>query len=123
MATFRIFKLDNDGDIAIEDGRMVVVDDIQAIKTQLQVRLNLIRGNWFLDLNEGIDYHGSVFGKKKIDIELTSQFKQAILGTQGIDKLISFSAAFGENRILEVRFKAVTVFGLPITDEDVRLTL
>ena len=123
MAIYQTFKLDNTGDIAIESGRLVIVSDVQAIKTQLQVRLNLVKGNWFLDLNEGLDYFGSILGKKQVDIELTSQFKRAILSTQGIDKLISFSAVFGDNRQLEVTFKAITVFGMPITDADIRLTI
>jgi hypothetical protein len=123
MAIYQTIAIDNTGDLAVINGRLSVNDDVQAIRDQLQIRLNLVRGNWFLDLEEGLDYFGAIYGKKQIDIELTAQFKQAILKTQGIDRLLSFSASFDSNRNLNIVFSAATVFGLPITNEQIRLSL
>lgn len=96
---------------------MQLVDDTQAVKTMLTVRMNKIKGNWFLDLLDGIDYPGEVWGKKTIDVPLLSEFKLGALGTIGVTELKSFNADFS-GRVLQVTFSAATIFSQDVNFDE-----
>ena len=111
MATLATYLLDNTGDLDISDGTFTVVEDEDAIKEQLTIRLNEFINDWFLDLNEGVDYFGEVFGKREITDTVEDQFKLVILDTQGVTGLISIDFDLQTDRQLAINFVVSTIFG------------
>ena len=109
MATLSCFALDTSGDLKIESGKFVVAEDQDSIKTMMTSKMNQIKGDWFLNLAEGLDYYGSILGKKEIDVELISEFKIAAINVVGVTELTEFDASFS-GRDLRVQFAAGTIF-------------
>lgn len=120
MATLATYLLDNTGDLDITGGTFSVVEDEDAIKEQLTVRLNEFLNDWFLDLDEGVDYFGEVFGQRTITDTVEDQFKLVILDTQGVTGLVSIDFNLQSDRQLVINFVCSTIFGdvslsVPIT--------
>ncbi len=120
MATYITYKLDSTGDIDITGGTFTLLEDSEAIKSRLTIRLNEFLNDWFLDLNEGVDYFGEVFGKRTIDDTVEDQFKLVILNTVGVTGLTSIDFELQSDRDLIINFVAATIFGtieleVPIT--------
>jgi hypothetical protein len=109
MAVIETYKLLN-GDLDITGGTFPILEDADAIRSQLEIRLNEFTNDWFLDLNEGVDYFGEVFGKREITDEVENQFKLVILDTQGVTGLDSITFDLDE-RTLDVAFVYNTIFG------------
>lgn len=120
MATLATYRLASDGDLDTTGGTFTVVEDSSAIEEQLTIRLNEFINDWFLDLNEGVDYFGEVFGVKTITDTVEDQFKLVILDTQGVTGLLSIDFDLQSDRLLVINFVCTSIFGdielsLPIT--------
>jgi len=111
MATLATYRLASNGDLDIIGGTFTVVEDSSAIKEQLTIRLNEFLNDWFLDLNEGVDYFGEVFGVRTITDTVEDQFKLVILDTQGVTGLVSIEFNLETDRLLTVDFVVSTIFG------------
>lgn len=116
MALIRCFDLDTSDDLKIEGGKAVLAEDMQAIKVMLKQKLNLVKGNWFLDLNEGLDYFGAILGKNRVDTEMEAEFKIAIAEVIGVTELSAFSIEIDQDRHLQVVFTAGTIFSQDIDE-------
>lgn len=80
----RDFKLDADGDLAVEAGDLVLLSDLEALKQSVQIRLQFFLGEWYLNQAVGIPYYQSVLVKNPNPAVLDSTFRQALLDTPGI---------------------------------------
>ncbi|MHB8736320.1 MAG: hypothetical protein ACYC6M_13545 [Terriglobales bacterium] len=70
-------------------GLLLVGDD--AIAQHLRMRLRLVRGEWFLDLDAGTDYPGVIWKKGATDAQVAAELKRVILGTDGVAALRAFA--------------------------------
>ena len=111
MAQLSSLALTKDGDLDITGSTFSISEDEETIRDQTEFRLQLIEGDWFLDLLEGIAYFTEVFGKKEIDDTLEDQFKLQILDTQGVTELLSISFDLDSIRTLNIDFVENTIFG------------
>ena len=111
MAELATYLLTATGDLDISGGVFTVVEDEEAIKEQLTIRLNEFVNDWFLDLNEGVDYFGEVFGVRTITDTVEDQFKLVILDTQGVTGLVSIEFDLETDRQLDISFVVSTIFG------------
>lgn len=121
MATYQTFALTTDGDLDFSSGTINLVDDEYAVRNQLRIDFNLVQGDWFLDLDEGIDYFGEVFGKKQIDNQLVDEFKLTAINATGVTSLKSFAVALDSDRMLSVDLSAYTEFSE--IDETIQLEI
>ena len=48
--------LDDDGDLALVDGQIVLVEGIDEVRQSLQQSLRFLKGEWFLDIRMGVPY-------------------------------------------------------------------
>ncbi|MBT4265066.1 MAG: hypothetical protein HOD85_12745 [Deltaproteobacteria bacterium] len=110
MATYETLKLTAAGDLDFSNGTIQTVEDGDAVGSQLRVDFNLCKGDYFLNLLEGIDYFGEVFGKKKIDNQLIDEFKLTAINATGIKALKEFTVELPTDRGLTVDIKAHTEF-------------
>ncbi len=120
MATLATYLLTNTGDYDTTGGTFTVVEDADAIKEQLTIRLNEFVNDWFLNLNEGIQYFEEVFGQRTITDTVENEFKLTILETQGVTGLLSIDFDLQLDRLLVINFVVSTIFGdialsVPIT--------
>jgi hypothetical protein len=79
--------------LAIENGDLVIVENLEEIVQSLYIRLNLLIGTWFLDGRIGIDLFGKVLGKIGADVTLQTaekEIRRVILETEGVKSITSF---------------------------------
>ena len=106
-----ILKLDENGDIAIENNSFVLIGltastSLDEIEQNLKQRLRVFLGEWFLDQREGLPYFEHILVKAPDPVVLDTVFKRVIIGTAGVLELLSFDLNLDTtNRKLTVSFK------------------
>ena len=110
-------ELDDNHDIKVEGGNVSFLTGIDAIRQHLGNRLQVFKGEWFLDESIGIPFFDEV-KKKNPDIAvLNAIFSSAILQTPGIVSLDELNFDLdGAARELRIQFSARTITGEAITD-------
>lgn len=108
----RDFKINLDtGELVIENGDLVLVSGVQAIKQSLAIRLRFFLGEWFLDNTAGVDWF-SVLGKKFSPEQPAAIARKALLETPGVAAITSLETVFdGRARSLEVQWSVTTDYG------------
>lgn len=104
------------GDLALVDGRLVVVRDVATEQAQkIRDRFALVLGEWFLDTRLGVPYVDLVFVKSP-DLELIRRmFRRVILSVQGIVDVPELDVEDLGRRQWRFTFRAVTDLGAVIT--------
>lgn len=104
-------KLTNDLQFSNYD--LSLVDTLEATRQRLTVKLRLFFREWFLQRDAGLPYYDSMNAKNPDLLILEGQIKRAILSTQRVLEILSFSANFDvETRTLSVSFSARTDDGI-----------
>ncbi|NIQ91014.1 MAG: hypothetical protein GWM98_04690 [Nitrospinaceae bacterium] len=102
-------KLDENGDLAIEDGDLVIVRGREAIAQDLDIRLQFFQGEWFLDLRLGVPWYQDILGEKPRFNILKGIFRQVILGTNGVEGITDFRMTWdGVTRTIGLSFSVVS---------------
>lgn len=118
--------LDADGDVTIANGDVVFSSGIPAVVQSVRLALNLFRGEWFLNLDEGVPYIANdvvteseaILGGKYNEIRTRRVFRDAILAAPGVVELTSLAVSFDSaTRSLSVQFQVRTEFG--VSDSEV----
>lgn len=105
-------RLDENGDYIFGQGKgNFFVNSVEAVAQAVKTRLDLIEGEWFLDVTEGTPYESQILGAGK-----TNTYDQAIqsriLGTPGVTRLLEYYSSINQiTRKLSVNCKIDTVFG------------
>jgi len=108
-ATICDLKLTADLDIAIEDGDLVLIYDADVVVQMLRIALLRVAGEWYLDIDSGVDYLGDVFPKGS---GRETAIRDAILANEYVTGLSRFAAAYEPaTRKLAIEFTAETDFG------------
>lgn len=74
-------------------GDMTITDDfrfttgMETVAQEIKLRLDATKGEWFADLDNGIDYHGEILGHKPSDERVSAIFRKALIETPGVDKV------------------------------------
>ena len=105
-------KLDANGDYTF-GGRHTdfYLDSPDAVAQAVGTRLRLLRGEWFLDKQEGMPWREQVLGKYTAP-GYDNAIRQQILGTLGVTELTAYESVLAtESRALSVRATVSTVFG------------
>lgn len=106
-------------DITFVDGELTTATGLDAIAQHVKVRLLFFRGEWELNLDEGVPYWDEILvvGPDLRAIEAT--LRQVVLGTPGITSITSFALDHDRSaRTLAVTFEALTTDGLVLTSDD-----
>ncbi len=99
-------------DIEIQNGDLVILDGIEAIRQDLLIRLQFFAGEWFLDARIGMPYYQRVLGQKPNESVVRTLFRQAILATPGVVAINDLDVSYdGATRSLAVIFRATTEDG------------
>lgn len=108
----RYRKLDANGDYSFGGQQADFYRDTpEAVAQAVQTRLLLLRGEWFLDITEGMPWSTEVLGKFT-NGTYDSAIRQRILGTQGVTELTAYSSTLdGQKRALTVAATINTIYG------------
>ena len=122
MATFQTFKLDSNGDLAIENGDLVLIEDEEVVRQQLEINYKLTKNNWFLNLNEGLnlfDNENGIIGNKDLSEENRAEMIDIGSNTIGIKELANFDAQIDSEGTLSINLRFITIF----SEEEQELTI
>jgi len=96
------------GDLAIDEGDLVSVTDMEATRQRLWITLRTFLGEWYLDITEGVPYYENVLVKNPNPADLDAVFKDAILSDPKVESLESFTLTIdSQNRQLTLSFRAL----------------
>ena len=93
-----------------KDLEMVTADD--AAEQDLRSRIRLIKGEYFLDTDIGVDYMGVVFQKNSDYNELNGEFKKAVLDSPYVQQITEYELKVEKsNRSAELNIAVETIDG------------
>jgi hypothetical protein len=100
------------GDIVVESGDLVFVNEGDAIVQACRMALELCRGEWFLDEELGIPYYDEILVKSPKLTPIREIFRRALLDVAGVLAVTSLNLSYtGSTRSLAVTWRVSTDFG------------
>lgn len=100
---------DTNNDIVFENNDIAFVEGLEEIRQLHLERLRLFKGEWFLDLQEGVPYFQSILGKGNRIEDISTVFKNEILSIPGTKSLSVFDLGFDSAlRELTLDYTAIT---------------
>lgn len=105
-------RLDPNGDYVMGRGEGGFWRDVpDAVAQAVTTRLGLETGQWFLNLNEGIAWHGDVLGERTTATR-DPAIRARILGTAGLRALATYDSQVDrDTRAFSVQATIDTVYG------------
>ncbi|OKP02627.1 hypothetical protein [Xenorhabdus eapokensis] len=86
----RYRREDSNGDYSFGQGdNTFLVNSPETVAQAVKTRLNLWRGDWFLDMAEGTPYRETVLEKNYTS---AMAIRERILGTEGVIEIVSLDA-------------------------------
>lgn len=104
-------KIDENGDLIVERYGLKRITNLEQTAQRIRTRLNMFRGEYFLDENIGMPWFESILRKNPRADTVKSVFKQTILTTPSVLELKDFSITDGNIRNLQVQFKVTAEEG------------
>lgn len=109
------------GDLAVPVDDLALVTDSNAVRQEVDITLNFLLGEWFLDVTVGVPYLQSVLVKSPNLAAVESTLRNAILGCVGISLINTLTLDFNRGtRVLTVKWSATTDLGQLVTGKVVR---
>lgn len=107
--------LNDDHDIDIQSNNFQLIEETsKSIRQKLIIKLLTFKGEWFLDVNEGVPYYQSILGKNRSKETIDAIFKSKILSTEGIAEIEFFRSNITPAREYVLQFTARTDEGIPL---------
>ncbi len=112
------FLQSGDGDIDITDGRMSLVSGDEEKRQKIENRLQLGKGEWFLDTRAGTPWLQSILGQKNPDLAVVGRvLRSVIVSVEGIVDAIVSLDPLGSDRVLTGTWIAISDEGTEITGD------
>lgn len=110
--------LDATGDLDLSTNDLQIVDGIQAIRQELQIRYRFFLGEWFLHPEEGTPYQLHVLKKNPNEAKVRQVFADVALTTPGVEEIRALTTSIDNaTRTLTVNLElGVTVNGTLVYD-------
>lgn len=82
----------NRNSFRISRGRIVLSTGAQAARDRVYARLSTELGEWFLNVNDGVNYHGEdgILGGSRPAEEIAARFRMAVLSDPEVTRLDDF---------------------------------
>jgi hypothetical protein len=100
-------------DLLIEDFDLVLVEEADRVRQQIAIRLQMFKGEWFLDLDFGFPWFQEVLGIKPPPLARTEALlREQVLGVPDVQELEELRLNYvGAGRTLTVNLRVKTTFG------------
>lgn len=100
-------------DLLIVNSDLTMADGAERVRQQIDIKLKLWAGEWFLDNDFGTPYLESILGKQISLAGAVAAIKASILEIDGIDAITRFEFVFNRStRSLEVDFDVQSTYGI-----------
>lgn len=103
MGTVLDLLLDDDDELVVRNGDWQFAVDGPAIKQGIKIRLRTFEGEWFLDLEIGIDYWNIVLVKNPSLVLVREVFRRALAAAPGVAEVLQLNVAYVTNTPRTVR--------------------
>lgn len=114
--------LDDDGDLVVEGGDLVLSSGLPGAAQGIRIRVLTFRGEWFLDLDDGVPYFQEILGHKFEETRAREAFREAIAAAPGVVEVPSITLDFNRGtRVLTISWTARTEFG--DTEDEITLEI
>ena len=102
-------QVDADGYVILENGDLSQVTGDEAIAQALRIRLRSIKGEWFLNIDYGLN-HDILFARPRNMAKIRREFRRVVMSTPGVSAMQDFQAGFDldDPRQLNVVFSVLT---------------
>ena len=95
------------GDLVIENGTTVIIGESDYARQRVEVSLDFLLGEWFLDTRQGVPYFRDVLVRRPNDETVRSVLRRTILNTPGVARVDSLTTEYDTSeRKLTVFFEA-----------------
>lgn len=96
-------KTNSEGHVVLEQNNLVFVSGGDEIRARVERILRSFRGEWFLNIQNGMPYFQEILIKNPQDETVRAHFKRAILSTPGVTKINSLDISLNKStRVLTV---------------------
>lgn len=103
----------SDGKWLFENGNIVLIDGAERVRQQLEFRLSLWRGEWFLDPSFGTPYNNNILGKALTVDGAVAAIRGQIMAVDGVNTITELDYNFErKTRKLSVTFECATEYGI-----------
>ncbi len=104
------------GDLDITGGRFTLISGAEEKAQKITNALELARGEWFLDIREGVPYFEAILGARNPDLEIVKRiFRRTILSVEGIVDVLDLVLTLGADRELAYSWIAIDDEGTQIS--------
>lgn len=106
-------------DLTLTDYDLVLVDEIEALRQLLQIKLQFFLGEWYLDTSKGVPFYTDILLPNPELNKIQAIIKAAISESEGVKDFLVFDATFDRAaRRLNVSFTVDTIYGeISVTGE------
>jgi hypothetical protein len=105
--------LNSDGDLDTSTLDLKLIDGAERVRQQLEIKLQLWQGEWFLDTEFGTPYLQSILGKQLTLSGALAAIRKSILEVDGVRSILEFAYTYSNaSRTLSLTFTADTPYGL-----------
>lgn len=112
LVTDPIDVLLTDGDLDLSSGGLTWSRGLTGVAQAIRVRIQMFKGEWFLNLDEGVPYYEDLLGQRYNEATVRKAFRAAIMATPGVLALDTFTTIFdAATRTVTVSWVATTTFG------------
>lgn len=107
----RTRRTDADGDWTFGRGRASYASKSECVRQKVKTRLLSLKQDWFLDLDHGLDWSGSM-ARRGTRVKLESDIRSCILQTDGVKALTAFDTQYvPKTRKLTVAATFTDIYG------------
>jgi len=104
--------LDSNNDLVIEGFDLQLTSNKISLGQLLKQRLKSFKGDWFLDINEGMPYYEDIIGQRNSVDAIRAIFTREIRQTEGVKDIVSLDMSVGaRTRTLNVSFVVLDELG------------
>lgn len=102
-----------DGKLVFAGGDLVLIDGAESVRQQLEFRLSLWRGEWFLNTDFGTPYRDNILGKALTVDGAVAAIRMEIMQVEGVDAITQLDYDYDrKSRKLSINFQCATSYGL-----------
>lgn len=113
MADMIDFRIEGGKIIFDKNGDIQYVAGAERVRQQIEFRLSLWRGTWFLDENFGTPYLQRILGKRISLDGVIAEFRTQILQVEGVQSITRLDYAFDRRqRALSITLECSTDYGI-----------
>lgn len=108
----RYRQLDGNGDYQLGGTSVFLVNSPETVAQAVLTRLRLWLGEWFIDTTDGTPWSQEILGKLRQGRNPDAAIKERILGTPGVQEIVSYDSTFdGASRRLSITATLTTDYG------------